>query len=55
MLIKSGVTRCTLSMALYIAVPYVPVPVTRGALVAHRYTYICDFSLQKLAAPKDLY
>ena len=25
---------------------YVPVRVTRGALVAHRYTYICSTSLQ---------
>ena len=35
--IKSGVTQCTLYSALL--VPYVPVRVTIGALVAHRYTY----------------
>ena len=35
--IRSGVTRYPLSGAL--PVPYVPVRVTRGAVMAHRYTY----------------
>ena len=35
--IRSGVTRCTLLMVLYL--DHVPVLITRGALVAHRYTY----------------
>ena len=34
--IRSGVTPCTLLIVLYL---YVPVRVTLGALVAHRYTY----------------
>ena len=34
--------------------PYVPVRVTRGALVEHRYTYGAA-SLHKLAVPKDFY
>ena len=36
--IRSGVTRCTLLMVLSLG-PYVPARVTRGAMVAHRYTY----------------
>ena len=32
--------------------PCVPVPLTRGALVA-RYTYLCATSLQNLAVPQD--
>ena len=40
MLYKIRCTRCTLLMMLYLDHgPYVPVRVTRGALVAHRYTY----------------
>ena len=34
--------------------PYVPARVTRGALVAHRYTY-CTASLQNLAVQQDFY
>ena len=34
---RSGVTRSTHFVALYLHVPYVPVRVTRGALIAHRY------------------
>ena len=34
----SGVTQCTLYMVLY-PMTYLPVRVTLGALVAHRYTY----------------
>ena len=33
--------------------PYVPVRVTRCALVAHRYIYLCATSLQNLAEPQD--
>ena len=33
-------------------VPYVPVWVTRGALIAHRYTFA---PLQNLAVPQDFY
>ena len=36
-------------------VPYEPVRVTRGALVAHRYTYICASSLPNLAVLQDFY
>ena len=35
---RSGVTRCTLCMVIF-PVKYVPVRVTRGAAIAHRYTY----------------
>ena len=34
----SGIARCTLFMVLF-PVPYLPVRVTCGALIAHRYTY----------------
>ena len=37
--IRSGATRCTFLMVLYLDRIHVPVRVTRGALVAHRYTY----------------
>ena len=37
--IRSGVTRCTLLMVLYLDGMCMPVRVTRGALVAHRFTY----------------
>ena len=35
--------------------PYVPVRVTRGALVAHRYTSLCTASLQNIAVQQDFY
>ena len=36
---RSGITRSTHCVALYVPAPYVPVRVTRGALIAHRYTF----------------
>ena len=35
--------------------PYVPVRVTRGALVAHQYTSLCTASQQNLAVQQDFY
>ena len=35
--------------------PYVPVRITRGALVAHRYTYLCATSLQNLAVQQNFW
>ena len=35
--------------------PYVPLRVTRGALVAHRYMYLCTASLQNIAVQQDFY
>ena len=37
-----------------LAGPYMPVRVTRGALVRHRYT-LCTASLQNLAVQQDFY
>ena len=37
--IRACVTQCSRLMMRYLAGPYVPVRVTRGGLVAHRYTY----------------
>ena len=47
--------RCNPMHPLYGArpVPYVPVQVTRGAVIAHRYTYV--FSLQNVAVLQDFY
>ena len=44
-------------MVLYLAGPYVPLRVTRGALVAHRYIlrFIHTASLQNLAVQQDFY
>ena len=36
-------------------VPYVPVQVTRGALIAHRYTFAPPRPLQNLVVPHDFY
>ena len=35
--------------------PYVPVRVTRGALVAHRHAYLSATSMQNFAVPQDFY
>ena len=35
--------------------PYVPVRVTRGTLIAHRYMHLCTASLQNLAVQRDFY
>ena len=46
---RSGVTRCDLFIGA-LPVPYVPVPVTLGAVIAHRYTYLdtwCGFEAGK--------
>ena len=42
---------------LYVALPepYVPVLVTRGAVIAHRSIHLCGPSLQNLAVPHDFY
>ena len=36
-------------------VPYVPVRVTRGTLMAHRYTYAPSRPLLNLAVPQEIY
>ena len=53
--IRSGVIRCTLIFRALHA-PYVPVRVTRGALVAHRYTYtVYASSLQNPAVSNNFF
>ena len=49
--------RCNPMQALNCALhgPYVPVLVTCGALVAHRYTYLYTASLQNIAVQQDFY
>ena len=49
--------RCNPMHPLYgaLPVPYVPVRVTSGALIAHRYNYLCASPLQNIAVPHDFY